>query len=214
MTEDIDYAPLRQVDEIPEKVTYPLEQREVDLDGAPPKVRALAYRFTEGEWPLVKVYFSRAWTTDEFYVGETEDHRRSDLRKPAHETRHWWLLAVFPALKLATRVGWEEGVTPKGAQSMKYMSAICHDPIGIPVELFVNYAPTAQSLKRLKGEPEEVHRQRVAATLERARYLDSTYNTGANYLNHTPVFMKAGEFDTWTREALAMSANYLERSGA
>lgn len=213
MIEDVDYAGLHEIEEIVKPVTSPLEQREVDLDDAPPKVRALAYRFTEGEWPLVKVYFSRAWTTDEFYVGETEDHRRSDLRKPAHETRHWWLHAAFPRLRLLARVHWLEGVTPKGAQSIKFASALCHDPVGEPRELYVNYAPSAQSLKRLKGEPEEVHRQRVAATLERTRYLDR-YNDGTSYLNHTPVFTMAGEFDTWTKEALEMSARYLEKLAA
>lgn len=188
-----------------------LEQGSVPLDAASPAILRLARRFVDAGWPHVHLHWSRVWVEDEVYVGATDTHGAGDLKTPAHEDVHWWLHAGFPVLGMLARVHWMEGVTPKGARSFKFQEAACRDPVGMPVELFVDYSVSANDLKRVKGEPDEAHRDRVTRAKERAARLDAEYNDGASYLNHNPIFKLAGEFEAWAKEALDMSAKYLER---
>lgn len=184
-------------------------------------VRKTLKRLREAGWE-VTLGWSLVWQSTEFYADDSQrkpgqeqpDHRRGDLKSPARTERHWWLHASFRPLRLAVRLHWREGATPKGGRSFGFEEAICADPVGMPSELFVDYTPTGNALKQTKDEPQWAHQQRVARMKAIAERQDYQYNDGASYLNHRPVFSAWKEFDVWLSEWEAQIARIREKEAA
>ena len=182
---------------------------DAELAGA---AKSLVARLREAGW-RISLGRSTVWVTDEFYADdakkapgeEVPKHRKGDLKKPAHEEKHLWIDAAFPAARVLFRASFFLGKTPKGATSVKFNSANAIDPIGMPQQLWADYSLDANAVKQQKDEPGWAHRQRVARLEANATRLDRDYNERLDWINHRPLFTKSGEFDTWLDETLTIT---------
>ncbi|MDL5351117.1 hypothetical protein [Microbacterium sp. zg-YB36] len=199
---------------IPPVTTTILEQEDVDPATLPAgAIKRLVGRLTAAQWPTVRLATSLVHVSDAFRVAdsklkpgeETPANRKGDLKKAAHDVRRWWVVAIHPTYRLGMRVEYLEGVTAKGGRSFTFQSAECRDPLGMPVELFVNYEPSSDDLKQVKDEPGWAHAERVARVKADAERRDYAYNTGHSWLNTRPLFKAAGEFTAWLDEAIDMT---------
>ena len=161
------------------------------------------------DWPVFHLRWSLVWHSSEFYAAdsmlkpgqETPDHRKGEKKKDAALVRHWWLQAAQPAYRLAVRLHWEEGVTPKGGRSFGFQEGLCADSVGMPRPLELDYSVTADDKKRRKDEPGEMYESRVQLAEYAARRRDREYNDPpASYLDHRPLFTSWKEFDVWLGE--------------
>ena len=192
--------------------TSVLERMVMPLDAASVAIRKMGERLVAVGWD-VQLAFSRTHTTAEYRANDSErkpgqeapEHRRGDLRKEAHDTTHWWLSAAFPPLRLGMTAHWVEGVTPKGARSFGLQEACCRDPVGMPLENWVDYQPDANALKQAKDEPKWAYEARVARLLQDAARMDAEYNKPYPWLTFRPTFTKAGDLELWLQEAIEMT---------
>ncbi|MEV5068931.1 hypothetical protein MRBLMI12_000488 [Microbacterium sp. LMI12-1-1.1] len=171
-------------------------------------VRKTLKRVRDAGWARVELGWSRTWVSTEFYAAdsakkpgeEAPANRKGDVKKAAHEERHWWLLAAHPAYRIGFVAHWTEGVTPAGKRSFTFQSASATDPLGIPTELAADYSVDANAKRRVKDEPGHIYEGRIALLEANARRLNREYNTGHSYLNHHPVFKAFKEFEAWLVE--------------
>ncbi|MDF2506282.1 MAG: hypothetical protein K0Q52_141 [Microbacterium sp.] len=163
-------------------------------------------------WQRVELGFSLVQVSNEYRLAdsvkkpgqEAPEHRKGDLKKPAHFLRYWWVLAVEPSANVAFRAGWKEGVTAAGRRGFTFESALVTDPIGLPREHFVDYAPDANALKQIKDEPAWAHQQRAARLIREATERDLRYNDGKSWQNIRPVITSGTEFTVWLGEAVKL----------
>lgn len=195
--------------EVPEPYSVVLRRSEPDI--AARKRLGSGVRKTIGRlegWPVFHLRWSLVWHSSEFYAAdsmlkpgqETPDHRKGEKKKEAAIVRHWWLHAAQPTYRLAVRLHWEEGVTPKGGRSFGFQEALCADPVGMPRPLEADYSLSADDKKRRKDEPGEMYESRVQKAEYASRLQDREYNDGASYLNRNPVFRAWKDFDMWLTE--------------
>jgi hypothetical protein len=170
-------------------------------------------------WPISELMASVVKVSDEFRLAdsgkkpgeEAPEHRRGDLKKPAHRRVHWWLTAAHPGLRLAFQAHWEQkrGRTARSAPAFTFVEATCADPVGMPVEFFVDYGLGV--IRREKDEPDWAYVERSERLQLAARERDYRYNDGQSWLNRRPVFRAFKEFDLWLGEANQMVAQVTQR---
>lgn len=176
-------------------------------------------------WPNNYLFSTLVHHSDEFYMEDSKkkpgqeapEHRKGDLKKAAHEKRHWWVGATFPEIQMGFQAHWTEGVTPKGGRSFSFEGARALTPLGVVVELVTDFTLGDSDTKRVKDEPEWAHQERVRRLYEQADERDRMYNDGASYLNRRPVFRgtgAAGRFAEWLAEASEIVAGATQRKEA
>ncbi len=112
----------------------------------------------------------------------------SKLKKAAHDVNHTWLAAKSHAFPIAFIATWE-GTSFNGAK--------VRDPYGMPKELYFDYKPDANDIKRKKDEPDWAWERRVARVKSAAIERDAEYNDGVSYLMKQYLIGPKGQFDTW-----------------
>lgn len=91
------------------------------------------------------------------------------------------------------------------APTLPYQGARVWDPIGKPVELFVDYLPNAEAMKRRKDEPEWAWFARTQRLQANGAQAEADYNDGADYIIREYPIKQAKEFDLWLEESLAIA---------
>jgi hypothetical protein len=186
---------------------------EPDETGLGKHVASTLAAVRDAGWAEIRVRRSLIAVGDALYADDAKKkpgeeapaYRKGDLKKAAHEYVQWSILAVQPAMHTGLRAHWREGVTPKGARSFKFDSALCCDPVGMPSELFADYAPDANALKQDKDEPGWAHQQRAHRIQANADRMDAQYNHGLSWQNTRPLFKSSKAFDAWLAEAVAIT---------
>ena len=200
---------------IPPVTKMILEQRPVEVEDLPPKtaLSRLAVKVAKADWPILTMSTSLVSVSDEFRMRdapkkpgeEVPSARAGELTKAAHEVRYWWIVGAHKVAKVGFEAGFQEGSTPKGGRSLKFIGAHAIDPLGIPSELFYDYIPSANELKQAKDEPGWAHEERVARRIAAAEFQDHHYNLGQSYLNKRPFFPTAAAFNAWLDEAIGIT---------
>lgn len=99
---------------------------------------------------------------------------------------------------------WIQGLVPGAAwfrlhfADNKFEDAHFWDAAGWPIELYVDYTPSALMLKRAKDEPEWAWKERIQTLEKDVRKRDYEYNDGTFWTNRMPRKVgAAGEFEEW-----------------
>ncbi|MDF2693689.1 MAG: hypothetical protein K0S65_2072, partial [Labilithrix sp.] len=173
-------------------------------------IRKTLKRLRGAGWPVVELHWSLVKVSDEFYAAdsakkpgeEAPAHRKGELKKPAHEERHWWLRAEYAACRLALIAEWTEGLTPAGKRSFTFQSATVFDPVGEVVELRADYSVDANAKRRVKDEPGHIYEGRIALLEANARRLDREYNDNTAWHRRGSRLVKSTkDFEAWLSDA-------------
>jgi len=122
------------------------------------------------------------------YVGATDGHNAGDVYIEAKDLTGIVIGAKHDGYRLGFTAEWLDG---------KFDAATIYDPIGIPVELYSDYSPNANDLRRVKDEPEWAWKERVQRIKDAAEKCDREYNTGDSWLSRKYNTKKATELFDW-----------------
>lgn len=118
-----------------------------------------------------------------FISGENAGEARPNI-----EVTHLWVIAIAPNAAWF-RLHFEDN---------RFKEAKVWDTAGWPTELYFDYAPSAETLRRHKDEPEVPWKRRVEQIKENIDRLDRTCNDGEFWLNKNPRLVgSAAALDDW-----------------
>lgn len=122
--------------------------------------------------------------------------QRGDVRTPAHDEVWATVAAVHPQGHFGFKASWRD---------RKFVDAQIADPLGIPVENWVDYSPSSNSLRRAKDEPAQAHRQRVQDAEHTAARRAWDYNDGSQRLEKRHFTKKATVLTNWLNDLLLVT---------
>lgn len=142
-----------------------------------------------------------------FVHGSTQDaknpHAAGDVRYEGFDARNYAIEAKHPQGSLGFRAHWQGTSKDKSPTSAGFLYALVRDPVGVPVENWADYSPTA--LKQAKDEPYSAFQGRVRQAEEVAARRDRRYNDASSRLEKIHRFTQAGPFDLWLDDWLEMA---------
>jgi len=119
--------------------------------------------------------------------------QRGEIRTPAHDEVWVTVAATHPQGVFGFKASWRD---------RKFVDAHIIDPLGIPVENWVDYASSSHHLRRVKDEPAKAHQQRVAEAQETALRRAWEYNDGTFRDEQRHYTKKATVLTTWLNDLL------------
>lgn len=115
---------------------------------------------------------------------------KGDVKTPERDMEHIFLTAADDTRQIAFEASWLDH---------KFEDAIVRDPLGIPVELFVDYAPSVERKKTLG----------VEYAVSQGEHRDYEYNDGVSHLAKTHYMKTSTELDAWLNDWLAVKERKL-----
>lgn len=119
--------------------------------------------------------------------------QRGEVRTPAHDEVWVTVTAVHPDRVFGFKASWRD---------RKFVDAHIIDPLGIPVENWIDYTPSSNQLRRAKDEPARAHQQRVAEIQGTATRRAWEYNDGTFRDEKRHYTKKATVLTTWLNDLL------------
>lgn len=171
---------------------YVTGTREVEPETLPRSPKALVKSLVMAGFEVVAITETIVHTPDQFYMSastekgaEGSGHQKGDLRAAAKDTAHLSIKAKHPKMPpgrpLAIHAFYEDG---------KSKGAIIYDPIGIPVELYADYAPS-------KNERDRLGAARATAI---GKQMDLDYNDGTMFPFRKTLVKLARDVNAWLEE--------------
>lgn len=115
---------------------------------------------------------------------------KGTAKKPECDVKHIFLVSADATRKIAFEASWLDG---------RFEDVTMLDPLGIPVELYVDYKPTAERKKTLGADYAIEHGDRQ----------DREYNDGMSWLAKRHCTRVSGEFNAWLNDWLAVKERKL-----
>lgn len=166
----------------------------VDIGTLSASPKSAAKKAEDLGW-LVQANTSVTRHPDLLMVNDGKDRQRGDVKVPAHDEHHVFMLAIHPTGKVGFKAMWSDG---------KFDHAFLLDPLGIQVENWIDYSPSSSELRRAKDEPQWAFEARVKAAKERAEWMSWTYNDGSFRKEHRHLVIKATTLTDWLSDWLAV----------
>lgn len=91
-------------------------------------------------------------------------------------------------MRLGFQAYWSKG-SNADTPGTGWAGALVVDPVGLPQELYGDYAPKAQGSKKP-----------TAQQIENGKRMDAEYNTGHSWLNRRPFLTKQADFYAWMKD--------------
>lgn len=162
-----------------------------DLGTSPKGIHTRATRLG---WE-VTVRRSRTHHEDVPFLNDGKTGQRGEVKTAAHERRHYSLVAIDSTRKVGFSAMW----TGKGAdgKTAAFIDAIVVDPVGMPVELYVDY-DLGSVITKARGCGEAKAREFVETC-------DRDYNDGKSYLCKRFMLKSAADLVDWLNDWTEMA---------
>lgn len=119
--------------------------------------------------------------------------QKGEVKTPAHDEVWVTVAATHPKGQFGFRANWRD---------RKFVDAHIADPLGIPVENWIDYSPSANQLRRAKDEPVNAHQRRVHEVQATATRRAWEYNDGTFRDEKRHYTKKATVLTTWLNDLL------------
>jgi len=168
----------------------------VDL---PSRAKAVGLAAEAMKWS-VSAWRSTFMVAEVLYLADSpqdakDPHQAGEVRFPACSERRYWVEARHPEAALGFRALWAGKGEGSGGD---FDHAIVVDPLGIPVENYVDYTIDKTRARELQWS----ERQRV----EHGRELNFRINDGSSRMEKRYLFHKATDFMLWMDDWLTQLA--------
>ncbi len=121
--------------------------------------------------------------------------RIGELKTAAHDVEHLWIAAKHKQSITGFIAHWTDN---------RFTDAVLIDPIGIPMENWVDYK--APSITRGKDETEQSFERRTLRAEQDTYRQNYEYNDGSSRLEHKRLVDSANEFNQWMNDWLELWA--------